>query len=309
MDAVLFAWPEGDVGFWRQEMEAVLGPLDFRVYPHAGNRDDIGYALVWRHPPGDLATYPHLKAIFSLGAGVPYVLSDPDLPDVPVVRFAHDELSRDVTQYAVHWLLHFHRDFHRYRAQQTAGDWTRHVYAPNQSRRVTVLGLGRIGEITARACAGMGFDVTGWSRRPKTITGVRCLAGTGELPAALRDAEFLISVLPATGALADLLDYARLKHLARGAFVINVGRGETVVDGDLLRLLNEGRLAGAALDVFRTEPLPADDPLWSHPRVFVTPHTAGPSTNAWAPSLVADNIARMRRGEPPFPIVDVARGY
>ena len=149
----------------------------------------------------------------------------------------------------------------------------------------------------------------GTSIIPKTITGVRCLAGTGELPAALRDAEFLISVLPATGALADLLDYARLKHLARGAFVINVGRGETVVDGDLLRLLDEGRLAGAALDVFRTEPLPADDPLWSHPRVFVTPHTAGPSTNAWAPSLVADNIARMRRGEPPFPIVDVARGY
>ena len=309
MEAVLFAWPEGDVAFWRREMEAVLGPLDFRVYPEAGDRADIEYALVWRHPAGDLATYPNLKAVFSLGAGVPHVLSDPDLPDVPVVRFSHDELSRDVTQYAVHWLLHFHRDFWRYRAQQAAREWTRHVYAPNQSRRVTVLGLGRIGAVTARACADLGFRVTGWSASPKSIPGVRCLVGPAGLPDALRDAEFLVSILPATRALHELLDYRRLKTMARGGFVINAGRGETFVDADLLEVLDEGWLAGAALDVFRSEPLPAGNPFWSHPRVHVTPHVAGPSTNAWAPRLVADNIARMRRGEPPFPIVDLERGY
>ena len=135
------------------------------------------------------------------------------------------------------------------------------------------------------------------------------LLGFTRSDAALRGAEFLVSVLPATTVLTDLLDYARLKRLVRGAFVINVGRGETVVDAALPRLPDEGWLAGAAVDGFRTEPLPVGGPFWSHPRVHVTPHTAGLSTNAWAPRLVADNIARMRRGDPPFPIVDRERGY
>jgi len=307
--AVLFAWPEGDVAFWRREMEAILGPLDFRVFPDTGDRADIEYVLVWRHPEGDLATYPNLQAIFSLGAGVPFVLKDPSLPQVPVVRFANDELSRDMTHYAVHWVLHFHRDFFRYHTQQAGKNWSRHVYPANQDRRIGVLGLGAIGSVTAQALAGMGFPVIGWSNSPKEIPGVTCMNGIDSLDRVLEQSDILVSVLPATDTLADLLGAERLRRLPRGAFVINMGRGESIVDGDLVTCLCDGHLAGAALDVFRTEPLPADDPYWTLPNVYVTPHAAGPSTNVWAPRLVAENIARIRNGEEPFPIVDRTRGY
>jgi len=308
--AVLFAWPEGDVAFWREEMEKILGPLDFRVFPDTGDRDEIHHALVWRHPEGDLATYPNLKGIYSLGAGVPFVLKDPALPaDVPLVRFANDELSRDMTQYAVHWALHFHRDFHRYRAQQAEADWTRHVYPANQERTVAVLGLGEIGKVTASALAALGFPVIGWSASEKSIPGVECRAGMAALDGVLASADILVSVLPATRELENLLNSDRLRRLPKGAFLINMGRGETVMDADLVACLTDGHIAAAALDVFRTEPLPKDDPYWRLPNAFITPHAAGPSTNAWAPRLVAENIARVERGETPFPIVDRNRGY
>jgi glyoxylate/hydroxypyruvate reductase A len=243
--AVLFSWPEGDPEFWRRTMEETLGPIDFRVYPEVGDRGDIEYALVWRHPEGDLASYPNLKAIFS----------------------------------------------------------------PNQRRRVAVLGLGQIGAVTAQALAALGFPVTGWSRSPKSLEGIDCRAGIAALDEVLSGADILVNILPGTAALTDLLDYERLRRLPEGAFVINLGRGEAIVDADLIRLLDENRIAGAALDVFRVEPLAEDDPYWSHPRVHVTPHAAGPSTNDWAPRHVAENIRRIESGEAPRPVVDRRRGY
>lgn len=307
--AVLFAWPEGDAAFWRGEMEKTLGPLDFRVFPETGDRADIDYALVWRHPEGDLAQYPNLKAIFSLGAGVPFVLKDPTLPEAPVVRFANDELSRDMTQHAVYWVLHFHRQFHQYQRQQADKDWTRHTYTANQKQGVGVLGLGKIGVVTAQTLAGMGFSVSGWSRSLKSIDGVNCHAGDDGLDAVLATSNILVTVLPSTAELNGLMNAERLSRLPKGAFIVNMGRGETFNDDDLLAALDSGRLGGAALDVFHTEPLPEDHPYWSHPAVCVTPHSAGPSTNDWAPRLVAENIQRIERGEAPFPIVDRERGY
>ncbi len=307
--AVLFAWPEGDAAFWQREMEMILGPLDFRTPASVGDRADIEYALVWRHPEGDLATYPNLKAIFSLGAGVPFVLKDPSLPDVPLVRFANDELNRDMTHYAVYWVLHFHRDFYRYQSQQPNADWTRHVYPANQDRRIGVLGLGQIGSVAASTLAGMGFPVSGWSNSQKSIDGVSCLAGMEALDTVLAQSDILLSVLPSTDALANILDAKRLRQMPAGSFLINMGRGESIIDEDLVACLRDGQIAGAALDVFHTEPLPADDPYWSLPNAHVTPHVAGPSTNVWAPRLVAENIARMRKGEAPFPIIDRSRGY
>ena len=307
--AILFAWPEGDMVFWRREMENILGPLDFRVFPETGKLSDIEYALVWRHPDGDLARYPNLKAIFSLGAGVPFVLKDPSLPDVPLVRFANDELSRDMAQYAIYWVLHFHRDFFRYQNQQRNKDWTRHIYPANHERRIGVLGLGEIGSITSATLARMGFPVTGWSSTRRTIDGVTCLAGFAELNQVLEQSDILVSVLPATDALQNLLSAERLRRMPQGAFLINMGRGENIVDADLVACLRDGHLAGAAFDVFQTEPLPFDDPYWSLPNVHVTPHVAGPSTNVWAPRLVAENIQRMQHGNNPYPIVDRLRGY
>jgi glyoxylate/hydroxypyruvate reductase A len=306
--AILFAWPEGDAEFWHRTMETVLGPVEFRVFPDDGDRSGIEYALVWRHPVGDLATYPNLKGIFSLGAGVPYVLQDQDLPDVPLVRFQHPELTRDMVQYVIHWVLHFQRGFHRYKDQQAEANWTRHLYAGAQNSRVAMLGLGGIGGMAATTLASMGFNVAGWGRTERTLEGVETHAGPDGLDAALDGAGYVVSVLPGTPSLVGVLDRARLGRLAPGAFLINLGRGENLVDADLLALLDSGHLAGAVLDVFRTEPLPTGDPYWSHPKVHVTPHIAGPSTNDWAPIVVAENIKRMQKGEAPFPIVERASG-
>ncbi len=307
--SILFAWPDGDPAFWKRHMQSVLGSIDFRVFPDAGDRGDIEYALVWRHPVGDLVTYPNLKGIFSLGAGVPYVLHDAALPDVPLIRLQHPELTRDMVHYAVYWVLHFQRKFHIYRTQQAGRQWARQLYSGSHNSRVAVLGLGNIGRKIATGLAEMEFDVSGWSRTEKTLPGIRTHFGPAGLGRAVDSANYLVSVLPGTEGLRDIIDRACLETLAPGSFLINIGRGDSLVDDDLLALLDSGHLSGAALDVFRTEPLPPENPYWKHPKVHVTPHVAGPTTNDWAPRVVAENIARMESGDAPFPIVERCRGY
>ncbi|MEO1689742.1 MAG: NAD(P)-dependent oxidoreductase, partial [Pseudomonadota bacterium] len=178
-----------------------------------------------------------------------------------------------------------------------------------RNRRVSVLGLGQLGVATAQALAALRFPVTGWSRTPKAVDGVRCVSGEDGLREALSGADILILLLPLTSETEDLLDAERFAMLPRGAFVLNPGRGPLIVDDALLAALETGRVAHATLDVFRQEPLPEDHPFWRHPKVTVTPHIASETRAATASEVLAENIRRGEAGEPFLHLVDRSAGY
>ncbi len=291
-------------------MNARLPDLDIRIWPDAGDPADVEYALVWKPPRGMLAGFPNLRAIFSLGAGVDHLFGDPDLPrGVPVTRVVDDHLTGGMVEFALFHVLRFHRDFHLYEAQQQAGVWQEHVLTLPEERRVGLLGLGVIGQGVAAALCGLRFDVAGWSRTPKSVAGVTCFHGTDGLDRLVERTEILVCLLPLTVETAGILDAATFARLPPGACVINLARGGHLVETDLLAALDSGHLAGAALDVFETEPLPAEHPFWRHPKVRLTPHIASISDPRIVADQVAENVRRVRVGQSLLHQVDPAAGY
>ena len=295
--------------------QVVFCGADLRVWPDAaGDLADVMYACVWRPPHGLLARLPNLKAVVNLGAGADYLLADPALPDVPVMRVAHPDLTMRVTEYVVLHVLMHHRRRRLYDAQQRERRWQVHAQPAAGEVAVGIMGLGVIGADAASVLARIGFKVLGWSRTPKTIAGVETLHGDAALDRFLARTEILICLLPHTPQTEGLLNLALFRKLKRdgaagGAFLINAARGKLQIDADIVAALDEGTLAGATLDVFPEEPLSPQSALWSHPKVTITPHNAGDVS----PGLFADHIMaqfeRFERGLPLDNLVDRRRGY
>lgn len=286
----------------------VLGEDDF-------DRAGIRYVATWGPKPGTLSNLPALEAIFSLGAGVDHLMSYPDLPDVPIVRVAQDDLTHRMSEYVVmHCLIHL-RDFRRYDAAQRARTWDDNSPAPIASDvRVGVMGMGVLGQDAARKLKVMGFDVAGWSRSPKEIEGLQVYSGAENLDAFLRRTDILVSLLPLTSETRGILNKNLFKKLARdgrlGApILINAGRGKLQVEADILACLDDGTLKAATLDVFEVEPLPQDSPLWTHPRITITPHNSAVSDPEMTARYIAGQIIRHEAGKPFQNIVNRERGY
>lgn len=262
-----------------------------------------------RGPVQDFTPFTRTRAVLSLWAGVERVVGNPTLSQ-PLCRMVDDGLSHGMVEWVVGHALRYHLGIDFFRDHQD-GIWRQDGHVPPLARErgVSVLGLGALGGACASALAGLGFRVTGWSRSAKALPGVTCLHGPEGLAAALARAEILVTLLPNTPDTTDLLDRARLAQLPRGAVVLNPGRGNVLVEAALLEALETGHLAGATLDVFRTEPLPADHPFWAHPKVTVTPHVAAETRPASAARIIAENIRRAEAGEPLLYLVDRARGY
>ncbi len=295
---------------WRLALARALPTLEFRPWPHIGARDEIRYALVWQPPRGLLATLPNLRAILSLGAGVDTLLHDPSLPrQVPILRLVDAGLRGQMTEYGLYAVLHFHRDMPHYQSNQRDGQWRPRAPVPAASRRVGVMGLGVLGGDLARALAALGFQVHGWSRSPHRIEGVTSFQGEHGLKDFLSRSDILVNLLPLTPRTLGILNAQTFSRLPAGAVVINLARGAHLVEEDLLAALNRGHLSGAMLDVVQHEPLAKDNPLWSHPKVVVTPHISAQAVTALAEGQVIDNIHRIERGEPPCGIVDLDQGY
>jgi phosphoglycerate dehydrogenase-like enzyme len=269
----------------------------------------VRWLIAWRLPAGVLARLPNLELLFCCAAGADKLLATPDLPPgLPVARVADDAQATELSQYVVHAALDHLRLAPRYRAQQAARDWTRHR-APSVGVPALVLGLGPIGLRIVRSLAALGFEVTGWSRGPRTEPGLRTCSGAEGLAGALPAARVLVCALPLTAQTAGLIDARVLSLLPRGAFFVNIGRGGHVVEADLLAALRDGRLGGAALDVQAREPMPADDPLWDAPNLTITPHVAGQLDPLATVAQFMDEVARQARGEALAHPVDALRGY
>jgi len=308
---VVAAQGGGDWQGWRERLGEALGEtIDMRPWGQRGDPRDFEIALAWKPPLGALASLPNLKLIVSLGMGVDHLLIDPDLPKgIPIVRIIDSGLVGQMSEYAIYWALRHHRDVDAYMELQRRKQWEEIPYTDTALRRVGILGLGEIGADTARKFAMLGFPTAGWSRTPRKIDGVECLHGADGLQALLARSDILIDVLPMTPQTANMLDARAFARLPKGAYFINMARGGHVVDADLLAALDSGHLAGATLDVFHVEPLPSDHPYWTHPKVRVTPHVAGPTNPRTAAASVADNVRRLRAGQPLVNLIDRAAGY
>jgi glyoxylate/hydroxypyruvate reductase A len=312
--AILLAVTGLDPTSWEARFRTLAPQRDVRLPTRLGDPADITYACAWQAPRGLLAGLPHLQAIFSLGAGVDHLIADPALPDVPVVRIVDPDLTMRMTEYVVLHVLMYHRRQRLYDAQQRERVWHEHGQPVASEVVVGVMGLGVLGTSAAHMLQRVGFKVTGWSRTPRTLPGVETFHGPLGLEPFLRLSEILVCLLPATPATRgiiniDLLRMLRKDGALQGAYLINAGRGSLQVDADILAALEDGSLAGAALDVFPTEPLPIESQLWGHPKVTITPHNAAQAVPQTLAMSVLRQIDRIELGHPPENTIDRAIGY
>ncbi|MEE8279610.1 MAG: glyoxylate/hydroxypyruvate reductase A [Alphaproteobacteria bacterium] len=308
--AILFKSAFDSAHDWQGELARLLPDQDVRPWPEVGAPEEIEFAIVWAPEPGELECYPNLRAIFSLGAGVDNILSDPDLPaGVPVVRLVDPELTRQMSEYVVLNVLRHHRDFPAYEHFQRKGQWRRLPAPEAAATGVGFMGLGVLGSDAARKLRPFGFRLMGWTRRPRRLKGVRCLHGPEGRNPFLARSDILVCLLPLTPATRGILNAETFAALPQGAAVINCARGAHLVERDLLEALDSGHLSGATLDVFDTEPLPEGHPFWGHPKITVTPHIAGVTLPHSAAERVAANIRRLQKGEPLADVVDLEAGY
>lgn len=297
---------------WTTPLSALAPDLDVRV--HGKDEYAVGevdYVLSFRPETGLLKTLPNLKFVFSIGAGVDGFFADPDYPrSVPLIRFVDHTLSREMAQYVVmHTLIH-HRRQRAFDAWQKEKKW-RQAVPPRRTEdtRVGILGLGEIGTMAAERLRDLDFQMAGWSRTRKNVRGVESFAGADELEPFLARSDILICLLPLTPDTRNILNASTFAMLPRDAFVMNAARGGHLVEADLIAALDSGHLSGATLDVFETEPLPNTSPLWTHPKVTVTPHVAAISEPNIAVRQLLAHIARHQAGKPLENLVDFERGY
>jgi glyoxylate/hydroxypyruvate reductase A len=299
---------------WLARFRAQAGGREVRLAPDVGDPAAVRYACVWKPPAGLLAGLPNLRAIFSLGAGVDHLLEDPAMPDVPLVRIVDPDLTMRMTEYVVlHVRLH-HRRMKLYEWQQRDRVWREHADPSASEVRVGIMGMGALGRAAAAALSPLGFQLAGWSRTPRALSGVEMFAGTAQLDRFLARTDILVCLLPLTPDTRGILRYNCFRKLARdgalgGPSLINAGRGGLQVEADILRALDDGTLSGASLDVFQEEPLPGASPFWAHPKVYLTPHNAGQSDPHALTKYVLAQIERHERGLPLENVVDRKRGY
>jgi glyoxylate/hydroxypyruvate reductase A len=300
---------------WVERFKRLLPDRDIVVLGEDFDRSAVRYVATWGPKPGSLSGLPNLKALFSLGAGVDHLMSYPDLPDVPIVRVAQDDLTHRMSEYMVLHCLMYLRDQRRFDEDQKAKRWKPDRAPPIAGEvRVGIMGFGVLGQDSARKLKMMGFDVAGWSRTPKDVEGFQVHAGEEGLMPFLNRTDILIALMPLTPDTQGMLNRSLFEKLARdgrlgGPILINAGRGKLQVEADILACLDDGTLRAATLDVFETEPLPEDSPLWTHPRVTVTPHNSATSEPEATARYIAQQIRRHEAGEPFENVVDRMRGY
>jgi glyoxylate/hydroxypyruvate reductase A len=292
---------------WLMGLRAALQGAQIDVWQSGAPPAD--HAVVWAPPQAFFDEQPQLKGVFNIGAGVDALMKLRLPAQATVVRLDDAGMSVQMAEYVCHAVIRHFREFDGYEVDVKAGKWSYRKPRNRADFAVGVMGLGVLGERVARALRVFDFPVNGWSRSPKVMDGVNGFTGPDEFNAFLASTQVLVNLLPLTPETRDIMNTATLSLLRPGAYVINVARGAHLVEDDLLALLDSGHLAGATLDVFRTEPLPAQHPFWQHPRITVTPHTSARTLRDESIAQIAGKIMALERGEPIAGIVNAVRGY
>src|SRR5215469_11287559 len=299
----------GNAKAWRGTFAEQLPDLEVRFWPDAGELADIEY-LAFMHPDFDaLPSLPNLKAMFSRSAGVESFINHPKLPKALLGKVEPPGGDPMMTEYVVMHVLRLHRDMPGYQAAQANREWRRVPIVRPEQRRVGFLGFGMMATAPALVLQSLGFKVSAWVRSPRKATEVEIFHGADQLAPFLAQTDIAVCLLPLTADTEGILCAKNFALMPKGAMVINVGRGKHVVEKDLLAALDSGQLSYAALDALHPEPLPKDNPLWTHPKVTVMPHVARrPTINQLVSEMVA-NIKSLRAGGKLLQEVDLRRGY
>lgn len=292
---------------WLAGLRAALPQAEVEVWTPGAPAAD--YAVVWAPPQAFIDEQPQLKALFNLGAGVDALTQLKLPPQMKLVRLDDAGMSVQMAEYVCHALIRHFREFDHYERDVAQGKWSFRRPRQREAFPVGIMGLGVLGQRVARAIQQFEFPVLGWSRTPKQVPGVRCYAGESQLAEFLAETRVLVCLLPLTDETQGILCRETLSQLQPGAYLINVARGAHLVEEDLIPLLDSDHLAGATLDVFRQEPLPAGHPFWRHPKITLTPHTAARTLRDESVAQIAAKIARLERGESIAGIVDPTQGY
>ena len=270
--------------------------------------DTVDYIIFTpKGPLTDFTPYTRCKAVLGLWAGVENIVTNETLT-MPLARMVDDGLTQGMIEWVVGHAMRHHLDLDRH-LLATDAEWDPVMPPLSRDRPVTILGLGTLGAACGQALGRLGFPVTGWSRSNKTIDGIACLSGDSALNSALSTAQIVVLLLPLTPETTNILNAETLAALPKGAVILNPGRGALIDDEALLEALDTGQIGHATLDVFREEPLPADNPYWHDPKVTVTPHIASTTRPATASDVIAENIQRRENGLPLLHLVDRRAGY
>ena len=310
MKTVFASAHDADPDRWIEPLQRLVPDIEICNWIPGGPSIGAELAIVWGPPDDIFLREPALRAVFNLGAGVDALFKLPGLnPEVPIFRLEDAGMAVQMAEYAAYALVRASRSFQKYESLQRERRWEP---LPDIQRRqwpVGVLGMGVMGARVAQTLASLEYPVAGWSRSGKDLPQVEKFAGAGELPAFLARTRVLINALPLTDETRDILNRDTLGQLLPGGHLINMGRGEHLVEEDLIPLLDSGQLHGATLDVFRQEPLPESHPFWLHPRITITPHVSAASLRDETITQVAEKINRFLRGEAVTGLVPRERGY
>lgn len=308
MPNVLFIGTDADWAEYETPLKAAFADLPFApVLARAHAPDEVDYiVMAGSRIIEDFTPFTRCKALLRLWAGVEDITRNNTIT-FPICRMVGGGLDQGMVEWVTAHVLRHHIGLDAHLNGQD-GIWRDDVVAPLAMQRpVTILGMGALGTACAQALSALGFPVTGWARRPKSIPGITTV--TGPITDALNGAQIVILLMPLTPDTKHILNRETMAALPNGAVVINPGRGPLINDDDLLAALASGQLAHATLDTFRIEPLPADHPYWAHPQVTVTPHIASATRPVPAARVIARNILNGETGVPFVHVVDRAAGY
>jgi glyoxylate/hydroxypyruvate reductase A len=301
-----------DMHYLAPAFRAQCSDVDLRLGEDLGALEDIDAAVCWYPPPGLLARMPRLQLVQSLAAGIDHIVLDPLLPRrIPLCRIVDPDMASGMTAYVIWAVIHRQRAMGEYLASAAAHRWEEQpVVAPGR-HRVGIAGLGTLGVACARALLAIGYAVRGWSRSAKTglPQGIEAFHGEAARAEFLSGCDTLVCLLPLTDQTRGFLRAELFAQLPRGAHLINVGRGDHLVEADLLRALDDGTLGAATLDALSQEPLPATHPFWHHPRIVITPHIATRTEPAAIARQTYANLSLVRNGRAAVAAVDLSRGY
>lgn len=308
--AIQLIIPDRNTDQLRAYLQELLPDTEIFNSDHSGDPKLVKLAVLWKQPSGITDLYPNLQGIHSLGAGVDHMISDTSIPkDLPIARIVDRQLTRDMRRYVLMAALNFHKNLYAQLQAQRSGQWTGLQYAETPLR-IGMLGLGQLGKSIALDFKSLGFEVAAYTRSARKVEGIQCYsAEKQELASFLARVNTVVCLLPLTPETEDFIDWNFFQQLPDQSFLINVGRGKHLVEEDLLKAIDCGKIKGACLDVLREEPLPKDHPFWQHPAVILTPHIASVTDQQAAAQQVAINYKRIIKGQAMLNQIDRQLGY
>ena len=295
---------------WKNAIKENDPNITVEIYPDDTEREKTQFVLVFRAPENAFENYPNLKVIASMAAGINHIKDNHKLPENVIVTKANDPLHKgDIADFVLALTLSYMRRLPVYFQQKKQVIWEAHSYQRPEETTIGIMGIGSIGQTIGKLMLKNDFKVTGWSRSEKHIDHIKTFHGDTQRVDFLKTADILICTLPLTDETEGILNAEVFDNLPKGSYLINIGRGQQLVEADLLASIENRQLSGAALDVFSDEPLPKNHPFWKNEKIMITPHTAGNIHPESAVKKVLHNYKAMKNGEELVDVVDIEKGY